>query len=322
MPEDHKSNFRIYTWESFSPRRNIAMLHQRNWQFPYQEDITTRAFSTWVVSGRKKLCKNAIGLEIISIIGERESRAVRNAGMAVKDIVSLVGGDPGLAFYEMAYYQIGGMLTLHKVSSLKRHRIALRDSSLYLGLFLELMRIYHFWAIELKNRSEYFPPSLHIAAPLVRATKNWNNAKKRPSTRLRDDLSPMMDRAALIYAASTILIDTRKTLLQAMQAHTLTHSQLRDVFNLWMRRATFVTEFILVNAAVVVGQTGRKDFNPYASNRRLLPKVESEAFDLDPPFKKEVEQELRLGFSISERANRRPKNSRLRRDAKRQEHVK
>lgn len=137
--------FSTYTWSRFSPRRNLEFLLYGQEQFLDQKEMATRALSTWLISGRRKLCKNAIALQMIRTIGRVERIAFREHPQ--RDILSdFVGRVSHMKpeFFTLAYYPIGGMSTLSKSSSMKEHREILLEKSKDLDALLELMRIYHF----------------------------------------------------------------------------------------------------------------------------------------------------------------------------------
>ncbi|MEO3385252.1 hypothetical protein [Mesorhizobium sp. CAU 1741] len=286
-----------HTWLRFSPRRNLRFLLRDDEQFLDQKEMVTRALSTWVISGRRTLCKNAIALQIVSTIGRVERIAFEEHQQ--RDIITdFVGRVSHMKpeFFTLAYYPIGGMTTLSKMSSLKRHREVLADASKDLDAFIELMRIFHFWQAELVDPTRFAKPSLNKAVGLIADVKAWTTFPAFSTSKLRGDLRRYMGRGALIYAASTIELGNGRTLLEAMRLHFLSFDQLQPVLDLWIARAQFVTQSLLQHVAKVADQTGRETYDPKGLNMNTLPRGDASSFPLDPPFSAEAEKAVRKQF--------------------------
>lgn len=297
MGTNSQDFFSKYTWERFSARRNLEFLLAGDEHFHNHKEIVTQAISSWVVSGKPSIRKNAIMLSMVETIGEAERASVK--GKPEHNIlgdfmarVSQLKPD----FFSRAYYPIGGIKTLTKMDSIGQHRRNLKKSSHDLHFFIELMRIFHFWHSDLNDLSLYAKPSLSNACPLIGNVKQWPG-ERGPTTRLRIEINRYMRRASLIYSASAIKIYGRITLLEAMRHHVLSFEVLEQYLQTWLSYAKFVTDDILKNVATAEKLEDNHSYLPQKDNAKTLPQqVSPVAFALDPPFTSEAIEKVRGGF--------------------------
>ncbi len=191
-----------------------------------QKEMVTRALTTWVISGGRKMCKNAIALQMARTIGRMERIAHKELEKRVlSDFVARVTYLKP-EFFDLAYYPIGGMSTLTSMSSTKKHKEVLVERSHDIEAFIELMRIFHFWHTDLAASDKFAKPSLNKGVGLIDDVKKWGNHPAYSISKLRSDLRRYMERASLLYAASTLQISEGQTLLEAMRRHELTFTLL------------------------------------------------------------------------------------------------
>ena len=235
-------------------------------------------------------------LRMVETIGEAEKASVKG-----KPEHSILGDFMARVsrlkpeFFSHAYYPIGGITTLIKMSSLEQHRKHLSKSSHDLHFFIELMRIFHFWHENLNDLNLYAKPSLYNSCRLIGSVRKWPG-KRAPGTRLRLELTRYMNRAALIYSASKIKIDGEKNLLETMQRHELSFESLKPNLERWISLARFVADHILKNVATADKLANNRSYSPHKTNAETLPSISAEAFTIDPPFAPEAIKKLQASF--------------------------
>lgn len=310
MGTRNQAIFSKHTWDQFSPRRNLEFLLHGNEQFHDHKEIVTQALSSWTISGKKRIRKNAIMLRMVETIGEAERASVKG-----KPEHNILGDFMARVsylkpeFFSLAYYPIGGITTLTGMASLAQHRDDLQSFSHDLHFFVELMRIFHFWHENLSNQSEYKKPSLNNACPLIRYVKTWPG-ERGPNTRLRLDLSRYMKRASFIYAASVIKIGQELTLLEAMRRHELSFELLQPHLQTWVSYAKFVTNDILGNVATAEKLADNKVYAPKKINSKKIPsKVVALPFALDPPFSAEAREKVAAELRFRSRGRKKVKSA-------------
>lgn len=292
MHNEDDDFFRHRTWGHFSPRKNIDFLLNGVDRFRDHKQITTKALSTWTITGSQKYAKNAIKLQIVETVSAAEKPASENpyGHEILSDFVGRVNFLKP-EFFSLAYYPIGGISTLSSMLSIGRHRKILSNRAGDIKSLIVFMRICHHWHENLNDTRIYKRPSLNVVSDLVRDVVRWPDGS--PSTRLRNELRPYMERAALVYAGSAIHLSNGDTITDAMLTHTLSFELLQPHLQTWIGYATFVSESILGDVATIENQAQREDYVPQKYNRADLPDVAPIAFTMGSTFSPEAIEQIR-----------------------------
>lgn len=292
MQNEDDDFFRRRTWGYFSPRKNIEFLLNGVDRFRDHKQITTKALSTWTVTGSQKYAKNAIKLEIVDTVSAAEKSASEypHGNEIISDFVGRVNYLKP-EFFSLAYYPIGGISTLSSMLSIGRHRKILSNKFRDIKSLIEFMRVCHYWYENLNDTRIYKRPSLSGVSQIVLDVVKWPDGS--PSKRLRNDLRPYMGRAALIYAGSAIRLSNGDTITEAMLTHTLSYALLQPHVQTWVGYATFISDAILGNVVTIENQAEREDYIPQKYNKATLPDAAPIAFAMNPSFSSEASEEVK-----------------------------
>lgn len=231
------------TWRRFRPRQNIELLlsHHDDDLFTHQKQITFHALSAWAITGRTKtLTKNAVCLGMIAAIVRAESDArKREASGAVLSM--LVPAILQEKFYRLAYEPIGGMATLAKASSARRHGEILRSSGQALQYSLDIMQIMHL-AYERWYQDNRYEISVAKAVKIVSKISELSGG--RSDVQLLRHWRRFRERIALLYAASCVHLPEGNTLLEEMCRHQPRFSYCVDHFEGWLTKANYALRIL------------------------------------------------------------------------------
>lgn len=231
------------TWLRFNPRRNIELVLSQidDDLFTYQKQITFYALAAWVITGRTKtLTKNAICLGMIAAIVRAESDARRReaSGAVLSMFVPALLQEK---FYRLAYEPIGGMATLAKASSAKRHGEILRSSGQAMQYSLEIMQIMHL-AYERWHQNKQYEVSVAKAVKIVSEISGLPGG--RSDVQLQRHWRRFRKRISLLYAASCVHLPEGTTLLEEMCRHHPRFSHCVDYFEEWLTKANYVLRIL------------------------------------------------------------------------------
>jgi hypothetical protein len=295
--QNKKYSFKKYSLDRFSVNRNLDFLINEKPQFRGQKEIITKGLSAYILYGSRKISRRAMKIEIFNQIVKSEKAF--KADSSRRDIFTDVMGRVGYlepSFFEQAYYPIGGMKALSRAGSVADLKKEILSSKTKIDKFVQLMRIYHFWHENLRGDNLYFNPSMYKCIPMLSKKRMLKSNRMKASSKDRKDLGFYKNRAALIYAASTIIIEENSSLINCIKTHTLTYKKLKPVLELWVARARYFSEAILSNVADLPHRKNVEKSQLHNINLRKIPTVECSAFECTPPFSNEDKERLRIGF--------------------------
>lgn len=230
------------TWLRFSPKQNIRLLLGPEGDLFYQQkQITFYALAAWVITGRTRtLTKNAICLGLVAALAKAE-REVHELGASGATASAFVPVHMGKSFFDHAYWPIGGIATIAKASSAKRHGDILRDQARSLMPSLEMMRIIHF-AYEQWHQDNRYELSVSKAATV--GEEILRTSAGQSSHHLRRQWGRFSNRIALLYAAFNVRLKDGTTLLDEMLRHQPRYSHCEDHLSEWLSKARYLLKIL------------------------------------------------------------------------------
>lgn len=292
LPSDWP-HFIDYAWKRFEPRTVIELLISDESSYEGHKAILFHGLCTWVAcphnrDGLRMHGMLLAGIEYLRRAEEMGRSAALGGSAMVADMLgrlSVIGAD----FYSDFYYPIGGIAQIVRSTTPGNFRRSLERRSGEIPTVIAMMQIFDFHAKHLGDGKRFYGASLGKGIKLQdevhRAAKtpggvNADNADKRWKT--------LYPSAALSYAASTILIDATRSLLDVIRLGEASYEVHGHLLQHWLARARYAADTILA---------GLPEPRFAQANADVLPNVAPEATP-EPPFTAEEGGIITNSFDI------------------------
>lgn len=282
-----------YAWRRFEPRTVIELLVSDEPSYEGHKAILFSGLCTWVACPHKRDGLRMHGMLLVGIEQLRRAealgrRAVPGGSAMIADMVgrmSTVGTD----FYSDFYYPIGGIAQVVRSTTPANFRRSLERRSSDMLTVVSMMQIFDFHAKHLGDGARFYKASLGKGMKLQDVL---HRAAKRPGVVHPDNADgrwkTLYPSAALSYAASTIAVDDRHSLLDAIRLGEAGYETHGHLLPQWLARARYAADTILA---------GLPEPRFAEANAEILPTVDPEPTP-EPPFTADEQATITDSFDI------------------------
>lgn len=243
---DNTPRLSEYGLGHFDPKIVIERLLTRERTYFALKDILFAGLSAWTVSpGTLDLASDAMVLAGVSRLAdlEEELQSKLPKDPILPEIIARLTG-PGIDFYRDFYYPAGGSRRVLQTRSPKLLSDALVESSKEIPFAIDMMRVLHYHALNLQDRSLFRPASIESGSVAVSALRKLEATKTLTPNNCKKKSSRFRASETLLYAAHTIKLGD-STLLGHLQNGRATFKEHGHLLENWIARAVYIASHIV-----------------------------------------------------------------------------
>jgi hypothetical protein len=310
LPAD-APRFIEYAWKRFDVKTVIKMLLSGQSAYKALRPILFSGLCTWTVCPKRDSLRQhgmlLVGIEHMTVAEVKGRAAFAGEGISNHDLLGDIMGRLrmlGQDFYSDFYYPVGGLTQVLRSTTPGNFKKNLAKHSENTNIAIAMMQIYDFHFKYLNDKIKWYDASESKGFELVR--RIFGEGRRETPIgfdKLGHGWREHIENVAMLYAASTLKIDDKKSFLDVICSGQADYNKYGYIISSWIGRARYVAENFWVNTEKP--EIGR-------DNIAVLPVIETFPTP-DPQFSEAERRLIEADFDrIAILKNRKPGEMRVR----------